>query len=65
MVQQAVDREVTSGNLERIINEQVQMQLRTSVSKAIEGYFQYGDGYRAIESAVSQELTKVFSDDRS
>lgn len=58
-VNRAVDEYISSGNLERLITQQVDMTLNSVIKDEIESFFKYGEGRRTINQSVSSCLQNL------
>lgn len=56
MVKAELDKLVTAENFSHMIAVDVKAAFEKSVKRAIESYFEYGEGRRAIEAEINKSL---------
>jgi hypothetical protein len=55
-IQSAVDKYCTPENMARVIDAAAKTEIDNAIKAAIEQFYRYGDGRKAIASAVAEAL---------
>lgn len=63
MIKEAIEREVTSDAIQRIIETSARELLERSVREEMESYFRHGEGHKAISKRVASIIAKELNDE--
>jgi len=52
-----IEKIIQSYDFDKVIRETAAVAIRSGIEKALEGYFTYGEGYKAIQDLVANKLS--------